>query len=220
MSQKIFEDAVEKLLPDSIPARLDKIDEFSIGKVLIYSSKPTPLIHLHKNEFDFTGWPLQSLLAEDGSELAIATTEKFLFDANKITSSMSLKAAGDLSAQLPLEFMKASLDAKADVDRQLKITSNFGKISHVSSSLPNIMVDSQVKVNTKHPVVRRAVKHGASLFVIASIYKGECCKISVSLSTDAAESTSESASLQSKKTGESADEKMDYDSNKFTGRCA
>lgn len=89
MPQVVFEKAVKCVLPAAIPTHLERIDEYAVGKVLLYSRKPKKLLPFHKHDLDFTGYSLQSLLVE-GEQLTVATSRSFLFDVGKSTSSKSV----------------------------------------------------------------------------------------------------------------------------------
>lgn len=174
MAQAAFENIVGTLFPESIPVSLERIDEFATGMVLVYTKRPRKLIPTRKHELDFTGCSLRSLLAEDQPEITVAHAKSYLFDTGKISSSTSLKAGTESSAQF-----LAKLTGKFTEEKEVNITGEFGKIFHKYTDVVNSCTAGNVKVNTNHSVVKRAIENGRSLFVITSIYEGERCNISI-----------------------------------------
>ena len=92
--QSLFSRAVSTNLPTAIPAALERIDQFAIGKVLTYQKKPCKLLPWRRRELNFTGRSINDLLA-DGQlqELSFATSRDFLFDAGKGTDKISVEVS-------------------------------------------------------------------------------------------------------------------------------
>lgn len=194
MPQVVFGKAVKRFLPSAIPTHLEKIDEYAVGKVLVYSKRPRRLIPMRKHELDFTGWSLQSLLAEK-EVLTITTAKSYLFDTGKDTDSksFSVDVGGDLdiaSALAKLATASADFKFNAGEKATLKVTSDFGKITHISTDLVNSAISRDIHMNPDHPIVKRAVENGGVMFIISNIYEGERCNVSATISKDEKESVS------------------------------
>ena len=192
MPQEVFGRAVKTILPSAIPTQLERIDEYAVGKVLVYSKKPRKLFPMRKQHLDFTGYSLQTLLAK-GEKLTISTAKSYLFDTDKSTLSKSIHidVGGDFDLETALVKL-ASADAdfkfKAGETKTLTITTDFGKVTHISTDLVNSTVSGKIQVQPDHPIVKKAIENGGVMFVVTTIYEGEHCKVGVSASKSKTES--------------------------------
>ena len=200
MPQVIYEKAVKRLLPTAIPTLLEKIDEYSIGKVLIYSKKPRKLIPTRKHHLDFTGWSMQSLLAE-GEDLRVTTARSYLFDTGKdsVSKSFDVEVGGDID-------LTGSAKVKVGDKGTLTVTSDFGKITHITADLVSSVLKKKFQVKADHPIVQKAIENGGVMFVINSIYEGEHCNVSATVTKDVDESASVGAGAKGD-VSESVDDK-------------
>ena len=185
--QTVFARAVSYHLPNAIPTHLERIDEFAIGKVLVYSKRPHRIMPWRRRELDFTGYSLSSLLDESSGKKVeeLKTSDTFLFDVGTGTSSVEVTVDvdldGDLEKALKVLNLGGGVDVKNDYHKKVSITADFGKITHVSSE-ELVGTAGRFKVNKQHPIVQRAMEHGDTLFVILSMYTAERCNISVDMS--------------------------------------
>lgn len=189
--EAVFRKAVEKFLPSAIPASLEKIDEYVPGKILVYSKKPRKLIPMRRHELDFTGYSVESLLAEN-EELRITTARSFLFDTGKSSLSTVVKVDGgeDLGLENSLTKLVStdlSLKLKAGEEKTLTITSDFGKITHITTDIVN-SGRKGIQLDPEHPVVKRAVDHGGVMFIVSAIYEAERCHLTMKMTKDESES--------------------------------
>lgn len=173
-AQTLFNRAVGYHLPTAIPTTLERIDEFSLGKVLLFHKRPHKFMPWRKHELDFTGYSLSSLLAE-GQNLQFSTASNFLFDVEKGVSTVDVQLG--LDAELKEALVKFDMRFQTSDQKKLNITADFGRITHVSTDLFPMMSARKVKVNTEHPVVREAIEKGGALFIISTIYEAERCCI-------------------------------------------
>ncbi len=198
----IYKKAVKKIIPSAIPVDLEKIDEYSPGKILIYSKKPKKLIPMRKHDLDFTGVSLQNVLAE-GQELTLTTAKSFLFDTgkDKASSSVTVDVSADLELSATLSELSAGgkLNFKLDRDKSVTVNTDFGRITHISTNLVNSMSEGSVMVKVDHPLVAKAIENGGVMFIITTIYQGAHSNVSVSLSKNISETTGESASVTKEK---------------------
>ena len=183
MAQTVFNRTIGFHLPSAIPTQLERIDEFEIGKVLVYTKKPKRFTPWRKQELSFTGWSISSLLSpSEDQQLKIATASSFLFDLGKGSSSATVQV--NLDTELNLHDALVSMDAKFKVDDQkkLSISADLGKVTHVSTDLLTSCSGSKLQVNTEHPIVQEAMDKGGVMFVITSMYTAERCNIQVTIS--------------------------------------
>lgn len=207
MPQQIFEKAVKRILPSAIPANLEKIDEYAVGKVLIYSKAPRKLFPMRKHELDFTGYSLQSLLAEE-EKLTIVTARSYLFDTGKSTVSKTVKldVSGDFDLEAALsKLASADFKFKAGETKTIRVSTDFGKVTHISTDLVNSVVSGQIQVKPDHPIVKKAIDNGGVMFVVSTIYEAEHCNVGVSASEDVSESGEADVGVSKDKTGGSED---------------
>lgn len=194
MAQTLFNRTVGFHLPSAIPTHLERIDEFAIGKVLVYTKKPKRFTPWRKHELSFTGWSISSLLSQpEDQKLKVATASSFLFDLGRGSSSATVQV--NLDADLNLHDALVSLDAKLKVgdQKKLNITTDLGKVTHVSTDLLNSFTGGKLRVNRDHPIVREALDKGGDMFVITSMYTAEHCNIQVSISGSEDETVEASA---------------------------
>ena len=183
MAQALFNRTIGFHLPSAIPTQLERIDEFSIGKVLVYTKKPKRFTPWRKQELSFTGWSISSLLsAPEDQRLKIATASSFLFDLGKGSSSAAVHV--NLDAELNLHEALVNLDANLKIDDQKKlmISADLGKVTHVATDLLTSCSASKLQVNMDHPIVQEAMNKGEAMFVITSMYTAERCNIQVTIS--------------------------------------
>ena len=188
MAQTLFNRTIGFHLPSAIPTQLERIDEFSIGKVLVYTKKPKRFTPWRKQELSFTGWSISSLLSPpEDHGLKIATASSFLFDLGKDSSSAAVQV--NLDAELNLHAALVSLDANLKVDdrKKLIISTELGKVTHVATDLLASCSARKLQVNMDHPIVKEAMDKGEAMFVITSMYVAERCNIQVSVSSNEAE---------------------------------
>jgi len=215
--QAFFLEAVKEVLPSAIPSRLDKIDECHLGKVLIYREKPRWLLPLRKHHLDFTGWSLHQLLAGEEKKLPIKIERSFMFDSNKRTSSRAIKV--NIKGNLDMEDITKLYGTDVHIkgggkgSKKVAVISDFGKVTHVTCDIVNTVVEKKIKLRQDHPIVQQAFHKGSVMFVIASIYEGEHCKLSVNASGSVQESASADVNVKAVDAGGS--EAVD-DSDGFT----
>lgn len=193
MTQAVFGKAVKRILPSAIPTHLEKIDEYEVGKVLIYSKKPRKLIPMRKHELDFTGWHMRSLVAEGEEHPSIVTARSFVFDTgvDTATHTTDVEVGGDVSIDVALAKLASlggDFDFKAGEDHSVQITNDFGKITHISTDLVSRSINTKVQLQVDHPIVKRAIENGGVMFVICNVYEGERCNVKVTVSKNKNES--------------------------------
>ena len=191
MPQEIFEKVIHKLLPTAIPTQLEKIDEYSVGKVLIYSKKPRRLLPMRKHHLEFTGFSLGGMLASN-EELTIRHASNYIFDTDKSTSASKINvnvgADVDLNnAVTKLFAADVAAKTKVKVAKSLDVTSDLGKLMHVTSDLTSTISKGSMNVNPRHAMVQQALENGGVMFVVAEIYHSERCNVTVHLSRDVEE---------------------------------
>lgn len=216
MAQTLFNRTIGFHLPSAIPTQLERIDEFAIGKVLIYTKKPKRFTPWRKQELSFTGWSLSNLLSPpEDQRLKIATASSFLFDLGKGSSSATVQV--NMDTELNLHEALVSLGAKLKVDemKKLSITTDLGKVTHVSTDLLSSCSAKGLHVNTEHPIVQEAMEKGDAMFVITSMYMAERCNIQVSIADNKDETVEAKASS---KAGGEGDESVKGSGTATRGR--
>lgn len=100
-SQVIFERAVQHHLPTVFVTQLEKVDEFELGQVLLYHHKKWWQV-FQKKELDYTGVPLESLLAQDetNSQFKVETEKTELFSATSDSSTRKVDINVDIDAEV------------------------------------------------------------------------------------------------------------------------
>ncbi len=184
-AQTLFSRAVGYHLPTAIPITLDRIDEFSLGKVLLFRKRPHKFMPWRKHDLDFTGHSLSSLLAE-GQNLQFTSTSNFLFGVERGVSTVDVHL--ELDAELKDALVNFDVRFQTSDQKALDITTDFGRITHVTTDLFPLMSGRKVRVNPTHPVVQEAIEKGGTLFIVSTIYEAERCCIQFSSATTADDS--------------------------------
>ena len=179
-SQTLFSRAIGYHLPTAIPTKLERIDEFCIGKVLTYRKKPRKFMPWRQHELNFTGYSLTNLL-EEGQSLKFTTASNFLFDVQ--SSKNTIDATMDLDAELKAALLNLNISFETKDQKKYTITADLGKITHIQTDLFPLLAQGTFKVNMKHPIVEKAVENGGTLFVISTVYESERCNINLSSAT-------------------------------------
>lgn len=180
-SQALFSHVVSSCLPEAVPTHLDRINEFGLGKVLIFSRRPRRFIPWSKKDLKFTGWSLSSLLQEaDANEMKIATASSFLFDTSKTTNTVSVSVNLDTDPTLREALAKTDSKLLSGGTKQVDISADLGKMSHISTDLCYSVTTKKLHIKMDHPVIQEALTTGGTLFVISTIYEAERCSIKVS----------------------------------------
>lgn len=182
--QKIFVKTVHNYFPTIYPSHLECIDQFDIGQVLIYRQKPRPLMPWRALHLQLSGYPITKLLAP-GDTLPIATTDSVIFTTGPATMTRDVQF--DVEMGLKEALLRLGIAADAKEDKKVTISTDFGKVTHVSSNLLDLLSMAKHKVNTDHPVIREAMNNGETLFVVSSVYSSEKLALQIQVTERAAE---------------------------------
>ena len=192
----VFKKAVEDLLPSAIPVKLKNLDDYTVGKVLVYSKKPLKPFALRKRELKFTGCTIESLLT-DGQEITITTASNDLHITGKSISSIVVKV--NLEADLDLSLLFGGSLNFSGADKVLDVVTEFGKISHITSNLIASVINKNLHLKVEHPTVQEAINNGGVMFLIHTIYESEHINLSAKFSKDTTEDTGEDVLIKVKK---------------------
>ena len=169
-TQSVFERAVRHHLPSSFVTLLDRVDDFSVGKVLVLHKKP----HFwRRDELDFTSLDFETLLTEAQAEFSIQTERKKLYDQSKDASNRMIKLDLGLDAELKTRWADIGGDVKGGGTKLLNLYVDFGRIDHILSNLPQTLLGHQWTVDSGHTVMKDALTKGKEFFVITSIYEAQ-----------------------------------------------
>jgi len=176
MAQALFEVAVKKAFPSAIPSKLDRIDEYSLGKVLTYPKKPRKLIPLRKQELELAGPSVHNLLTEKEG-LTVTAVKAHCFDTNE-DSSVEVDLRKDVQLE---DSIKLDTTVNLKGIETLHISTDFGKVTCVSSDLVSGVIAGKVKLRPDHPTVQTAIKNGGVIFVITNVFEAAHCNLSLTL---------------------------------------
>ena len=186
----IFSRAVNFVLPNSIPTHFDRSEEYQLGDVLVYEKKLRPLMPWRKHRLVFTGVNISSLL-----------TESIQLDngvQNVFSDSSTTRTFGE-SAKVDAEIMYAiaNLGIHIAESERATMTVNFGKIDRHFSNLTDLIsrqaADKKFRVLADHPVIRDAMAHNKTLFVINNLYVAEKADVSLSFTGDSKDTDTDTA---------------------------
>ena len=176
-TQSVFERAVRHHLPSSFVTLLDRVDDFSVGKVLVLHKKP----HFWRRaELDFTSLDLETLLTKSQDGFKIQTERKKLYDQSSDASNRMIKLDLGLDAELKTRWADFGGDLKGGGTKLLNLYVDFGRIDHILSNLPQILMGQQWIVDSDHIVMKDALAKGKEFFVITSVYEAQKAFVKVS----------------------------------------
>lgn len=177
--QKVFVKTVHFYFPTVIPAHLECIDEFNVGKVLIFKNKPRLLMPWRAHHLQLTDYPITKLLAT-GDTFAPVSTGSLVFTTGPATKTRDVQF--DVEMGLKEALLKLGITADAKEDKKITISTDFGKVTHVTSNMFDLLSTAKHKVNLNHPVVREAMNNGGTLFVISTLYTSEKLMLQIQVS--------------------------------------
>ena len=181
MSQAVVRKLVQKKLRLAIPVDLSKVDEYSVGKVLLHSKKPQKVIPMRAQDLSSTGVSIASLLA-DKEQLNITLTKRLLCDTDQggELGRVDVDVTDDLELQIALVKIPELKEAIESGDAKiLHICADLGKLQLVSTDIVHSLTSQQIQIQVSHPVVQRALENGAALFVVGSVFEVDRCVVSV-----------------------------------------
>lgn len=190
--QILFSRAVVSHFPAAIPTQLERVDEFTVGKVFIYHKRPRFLLPWRKHKLDFTGYPLADLLVQ-GSSFKFATGRKFLVDIAKGVETVDTELGMDVELKEALTHL--NMKVKGKYSHQHSITTDFGKITHIETDLYDVLSAKAYTLDTHNPIVREAIAKGSAVFVISAVYEAEHSNISMKLSRSESETVGGGATV-------------------------
>ena len=171
--QEVFSRSVRQFLPNAIPSQLDSIDEFSIGKVLVYKKKPKKSAPWIKSDMEFTGYSISSLMDKGNDKLeGITSSSDFLFESGDNSSEIQF----DLDEKMKKALVEMGLQDLKSKKQKYYVVSNLGKVAEVSTNIFDIFTKRDLKVNKKHEVIKKA---GSSLFVISTLFNADQVDITI-----------------------------------------
>ena len=169
--QRLFARVVDHFLPSAIPTTLERHEDFTLGAVLHYKTKPKPFMPWRKNELHFSDCTLNELLVE-GQQLKFAAMRNFLFDA---------KSGINIPLDASPEFLRSLEQLKVNTAgvKQFYVATDLGRVNHVVSDIFTLILAQKVRLNTSHPVVKVAMRKGSIVFVISTLYQTEHLRMKV-----------------------------------------
>ena len=189
----IFSRAVNFVLPNSIPTHFDRSEEYQLGDVLVYEKKLRPLMPWRKHRLVFTGVNISRLLTES-IQVDNGVQEVF-------TDSNTTRTFGE-TAKIDAEIMYAiaHLGIHIAESEHATMTVNFGKIDRHFSNLTDLLArkaaDKKFRVLADHPVIRDAMTHNKTLFVINNLYVAEKADVSLTFTGDSKDTGTDNKQAQ------------------------
>ena len=182
--QKVFVKTVHFYFPTVVPTHLESIDEFDIGKVLLFKSKPRLLMPWRAHHLQLTGYPIGQLLAT-GDAFTPVTTANTVFTTGPATMTRDIQF--DVDVGLKEALLRLGIAADAKEDKKVTISTDLGKVTHVASNMFNLLSTAKHKVDMNHPIVKEAMSKGETLFVVSALYSSEKLMLQIQVSERAGE---------------------------------
>ena len=176
----IFNRAVNFVLPHAIPTHFDRSEEYKLGDVLVYEKKLRALMPWRRHRLVFTGVNISDLLTE-----AIQIDKK---EEDTFTEANTTRTFGE-SAKVDAEvaYAVAHFGAKIAESERATVSVNFGKVSRHYSNLSELLSRQAAEKKYQvlsHPVIRDAIAHNRTLFVINNLYVAEKADVSLIVTGD------------------------------------
>ena len=181
----IFGRAVNFVLQHAIPTHFDRSQEYKLGDVLVYEKKLRVFMPWRKHRLVFTGVNIADLLTE---AIHIETGEEQVFTEGSISRTFGESAKVDGEVMYAI----AHLGVQIDETEHATISADFGKIdrhyTNLSSLLSRQAADKKFRVLADHPVIKDAIAHNRTLFVINNLYVAEKADVNLNF-TDSSQNT-------------------------------
>ena len=189
----IFSRAVNFVLPNSIPTHFDRTEEYKIGDVLVYERKLRPLMPWRKHRLVFTGVNISNLLTE---AIQIDNGVQEVFSQSSTTRTFGESAKVDAE----IVYAIAHLGIHIAESENATMSIDFGKIERQFSNLTDLLsrqaADKKLRVLTDHSVIKDAMAHSKTLFVINNVYVAEKADVSLTFTSDSKDTGADSKQVQ------------------------
>ena len=176
----IFSRGVNFILPNSIPTHFDRTEEYNLGDVLVYEKKLRPLMPWRKHRLVFTGVNISSLLTES---IQPNNGVQEVFSDSNTTRTFEKSAIVDAEVIYAI----AHLGIHIAESERATMSVNFGKIERHFSNLTDLLsrqaADKKFRVLTEHPVIKDAMAHNRTIFVINNVYVAEKADINLTFTS-------------------------------------
>ena len=177
----IFNRAVNFVLPHAIPTHFDRSQEYKLGDVLVYEKKLRAFMPWRRHRLVFTGVSISDLLTE-AIQIDTKVEERFTEGSTTRTFGESAKVDAEVT------YAVAHLGAKIAESERATVSVDFGKISRQYSNLSELLsrqvAEKKYQVLTEHPVIKDAITHNRTLFVINNLYVAEKAEVSLIVTSD------------------------------------
>lgn len=177
----IFNRAVNFVLPHAIPTHFDRSQEYKLGDVLVYENKLRAFMPWRRHRLVFTGVNISELLKET-IQIDTKTEDRFTEASTTRTFGESAKVDAEVT------YAVAHLGAKIAESERATVSVDFGKISRQYSNLSELLrqqpAERRYEVSTEHPVIKDAIAHNRTLFVINNLYVAEKADVSLIVTSD------------------------------------
>ena len=177
----VFNQAVNFVLPHAIPTHFDRSDEFKLGDVLVYEKKRRPLMPWRKHRLVYTGVNISDLLTES---VQIDTKVEQTFSEGSTTRSFGESAKVDAQVSYAI----AHLGVDVAESEHASMSTDFGKIDRHYTNFADLIsrqtAERKYQVLLKHPVIKDAMAHNKTLFVINHLYVAEKADVSLIYASD------------------------------------
>lgn len=168
-------------MPSAIPANLQQqADEISLGKVFILSKKPHKLIPMGHQDLAPTNVSLDSLLPAK-QQITLSLSKSVFLETKGDGLCFSVEISGDALLEDALDEIAGleELKLQPGEKKMLHIKADFGKVTKTSSDLIQGIRKGSVQVDASHPVVKKGVENGGTMFIVTALCKAEHCNVAV-----------------------------------------
>jgi len=162
-------------LPSAIISSLEHIEDFSLGKVFLYSK---PRLFRRKHHLHFTGRNIKELLVPANEEMPIRTERRDVYYLGECMCSTNSNTEFECRAEIKGGPAAGTASAGITLTSEKSCKVKLGQITPVVSDLVNSFTSGKIHFNTDHLVVQMALKRGKTVFIINKIYEAQSCNVS------------------------------------------
>ena len=175
----IFNRAVNFSLRHAIPTQLDRCNEFALGGVLVFEKKLRPLMPWRKHRLVFTGVNINKLLKEP---IDMESKVEVTYDKTSTSRTFGVDAKVDAEIQDAV----AHFGVHVAATEHASMSVDFGKVErhYIDHDLLGGETTKQHQVLTTDSVIKDAIAHNRTLFVINSLYVAEKAEVDLKFTGD------------------------------------
>lgn len=157
-----FKDAVTLVVPTAVAVDVSKLQDYEIGRVLVYQEKPKAYVPWRRTTVDF---------ARDAEGKSVKIFDVLSQEDRKYVNEERLRIIRRYETSQCGEEFEYQIDA--DDHSTVRLGVDLGKVVTASSNLYAQINSARPRADTGHPAVRAAMENGGMVMVVSTVYESD-----------------------------------------------